>query len=91
MPKPVPSARGPMPTVVVTFASSGILIFCCPATNFQSTEEAGGVSGGEKLLGVGTDRAVAAEFLRNRQRDVEYAVFRYGVAGTTACGGCFRV
>ncbi|MNT32358.1 hypothetical protein D3C72_1682330 [compost metagenome] len=41
---------------------------------FQRAEEAGGIAGGEHLLGIGAGGAVAAEFLRNGQRHIEHAI-----------------
>ncbi|MNU98215.1 hypothetical protein D3C71_883190 [compost metagenome] len=56
---------------------------------FQRAQEAGGITGCEKLFRIGATGAIAAQFLRNGQRNVENAVFRLGVAGAATGGRCF--
>ena len=53
----------------------------------QRAVEAGGVAGGEELLGVGAGPAGAAELLRHAQRQVEAAIGGLGAAGAAAAGG----
>ena len=52
----------------------------------ERAEEAGGIADREKLFRVGAGCAVAAEFLRGRQRDVENAIVCDAVAGAAAGG-----
>jgi hypothetical protein len=55
----------------------------------QRAEEAGGITDREELFRVRAGRAVAAELLRNGERDVDGAVFGGAVAGAATGGGCF--
>ncbi len=55
----------------------------------ERAQEAGGITGCEQLFRVGAASAIAAEFLRYGQRDVENAVFRLGVAGAATGCRCF--
>lgn len=78
-----------MPTLAVIEVSAGEGFLLLPGHEFQGADEAGRVTGGEHLLGVGAITARAAQLFGGAELDFQLAVAGAGFAVAPTGGGCF--